>query len=383
LFGKTFVRRGFNIRFGVAFTERLNNAFAAEKLAFLAPLKTISKNRVLEIDILRSVAILLIVLYHVPSLYIFETSPNSSIFLNFAELIGFIGISLFFFISGFSLYLSNKTIRNRRDVLRFYKKRALRIYPLYWVFVGVILISYRPPFSETLIYVAGLQALFYPTVISNPIYHFISVILIFYLTFPLIVFFKGYKKMLIASLIPLLILITIKLYGQSDSLFLGYYGLFVGGILARELDVYHKMQQVTFRGFLVITLPLFVALASLYLIYLQRYFALYGLGLRLLLENFCGILIALILLFWAVCYVKIYRTRFFAFFTFVAFSTYGAFFLNTPFFLWLSATLIRFHIPGTAKAIIFIVSIPVIVVAGYLLQFITNEIINVLKSSQK
>jgi peptidoglycan/LPS O-acetylase OafA/YrhL len=298
------------------------------------------------------------------------------------ELIGSIGLALFFFVSSFSLCLHNKTVRNRQAALLFYKKRAVRIYPMYWLFVAGILIVYKLSFAETLIYIAGLQALFFPLFISVLIYHFVTVILVFYLLFPLIIFFDDYGKLLLVSLVPLLFFVAIKLlFGLSDPMFLGYYGLFVGGIIAGKSDVYNKLRQAKFKNYFVLTIPLFVALSILWL-NAARYVNSFVLG--AFLTNLFGISIALILFFWAICYVKVFNTKLYTFFTFVAFSTFGVFFINMPFFVRMGKTLnFTFGITGTATFLILALFIPFLVVAGYFLQFIINQLINVPKLRQK
>lgn len=348
--------------------------------SFLAPLKTVSKKRILEIDILRTAAILLLVLYHAPG----TTAADVPVYVvsNYPlELVGFTGVCIFFFVSGLSLSLSNKTIRNRGDVLHFFKKRVVRIYPLYWVFVAVILIFYRPPLADSVIYIVGWQALFYPIFITTDIYHFVSVLLIFYMLFPLLAFSNDLKKLLIVSLIPLLFFALIQLrWGLSDTMFLRYYGLFVGGIIAGKADVYNKMRRASSKRFVVFTILAFGAVLSIFFL-AARYYDTIIFG--AVLSNVLGVLIVLIALYWSAFYVMASRAKFYAFFTFVAFSTYGVYFINTPFFLRVSHALqFRFDMGVTTITVILIALIPFIVVAGYLLQFITNKVTNFPRSQK-
>jgi peptidoglycan/LPS O-acetylase OafA/YrhL len=329
---------------------------------------------------LRTAAILLLVLYHVPGTTADEAVTVVS---NYPlEFVGFTGVCIFFFVSGLSLQLSNKTICNRDDVLHFFKKRMVRIYPLYWVFAAVILISHRPPPVESAIYIVGWQALFYPIFITTDIYHFVSVILIFYLLFPLLAFSNDLKRLLIVSLIPFFFFIAIQLrWGLSDIMFLRYYGLFVAGIFAGKAGIFNRVRQVNFKRFFVLTIPAFGALLSVWLILAERYYT--TLVWAIVLSNLLGVLIVLITLYWAAFYVVASRAKLYAFFTFVAFATYGIYFLNTPFLSRVSQTLqFRFDIGGTATMVVLIALIPFVVVAGYLLQFITNKIVNFRKASQ-
>jgi peptidoglycan/LPS O-acetylase OafA/YrhL len=86
----------------------VNDAFAAKKLSFFAPLKKISKNRVLEIDILRSVGIILVVLFHALLLTVVNDSENLGASVYLIDPLGFVGMGLFFFISGFVALLEQQ-----------------------------------------------------------------------------------------------------------------------------------------------------------------------------------------------------------------------------------------------------------------------------------
>jgi len=323
---------------------------------------------------LRTAAILLLVLYHIPGI---TADVPVTVVSNFPlEFVGFTGVCIFFFVSGLSLQVNNKTIRNRGDVLSFFKKRMVRIYPLYWAFLAGILIFYRPSLSSSAIYIVGWQALFYPIFISTDIYHFISVLLIFYLLFPLLAFSNDLKKLLIVSLIPFLFFAAIQLlWGLSDIMFVKYYGLFVAGIVAGKMDVLNKIRQMNFNWFLVFTIPAFGALLFTWLILAEYYFD--TIIFSAILCNLLGVLIVLITLYWAAFYIMASRAKFYAFFIFVAFSSFGIYFINTPFFLRVSQILhFRFEIGGTGTTVILIALIPFVVIAGYLLQLITNKITN-------
>ena len=356
----------------MGFAERIGTAFEARALSLFAPLKTVSRKRILEIDILRTAAILLLVLYHIPGT---TADVPVTVVSNYPlELVGFTGVCIFFFVSGLSLELSNKIIRNRSDVLYFFKKRILRIYPLYWVFVAGILIFYRLSLVDSAIYIVGWQALFYPIFIATDVYHFVSVLLIFYLLFPLLAFSNDLKKLLIVALIPFFFFAAIQLrWGLSDDMFLRYYGLFVAGIVAGKADLYNKMRRVISKRFFLFTMPAFGAVLSVWLILAERYYS--TVVLWAVFSYVLGALIVLVTLYWAACYAMASRNKFYAFFIFVAFSTYGIYFINTPFFVRVSQTLqFRFGIVGTATSAVLIAFIPFVVIAGYLVQFITNRV---------
>jgi peptidoglycan/LPS O-acetylase OafA/YrhL len=333
-----------------------------------------SQKRGFEIDILRATAILLIVLAMIPQQVVSYTSPFS-LTSDFVPLTSFAGLSIFFFVSGYSLYFNNKTVNNVKDAFNFYKKRFFRIYPLYWVFVAGLVIFNRLSLAQTLIYITGLEAFFYPIFISTVVFHFVSTIIVFYLLFPLIVHFDDYDKMLIVSVIPLLFFAIILHFNVSDTLLLGYYSVFVGGIIAAKANLCGAMREVKFNTrMLALTIFFFVAPLSL-LMWERNYFN--STVLLAFLNGLCSIPVVLVMLYWAVVYVGIFNTKFRAIFTFVAFSTFGVYFIYEPFFKILGNSLyVRFSMTGAAASTVLLVFIPLLVMIGYLLQLLTNELVN-------
>jgi peptidoglycan/LPS O-acetylase OafA/YrhL len=361
------------------FVERID-AFKAMVPSLSAPLKTGSGKRILEIDILRTAAILLLVLFNLPGTIAAYSPVSANFFLLIngpLHLVGFIGASIFMFVSGLSLQLSNKTIRNRGSVLYFFKKRMVRIYPLYWVFVAGILISYKPPPVESAIYIVGLQSLFYPVFMSVDIYHFVSALLIFYLLFPLLAYSNDIKKLLLVALIPFLFFAVIQLqWGISDPLLLQYYGIFVAGIVAGKADVVNKIRQVNSKQFFVFTIPAFGVLSLIWLSPAGSYVPTSIIS-GAVLGYVLGALFVFITLYWAAFYVRVSHAKFITFFTFVAFSTYGVYLIFIDFFLRVSQMLqSSFHIEWAVVTAICIALIPFVVVVGYLLQLITNAVMS-------
>ena len=214
--------------------------------------------------------------------------------------------------------------------------------------------------------------MFYPIFIASDIYHFVSVILVFYLLFPAR-FFDDYKKLIIVSLIPLVFFTAMQLIGVSDAMFLRYYGIFVAGIVAGKTDIYSKMRQAKFERCFVFTIPVLGAPIPLWLISAERYFN--SLILWAFLSDLFGIVIAFVILYWAYNYMKTSRTKRYTFSTFVALATYGVCFLNTPFFNLLRKTpILRFDIVGTVTTAILVAFMPFIVGSGFLLQIVTNKV---------
>lgn len=99
---------------------------------------TVVKKRIRldSIQMLRGIAALLIVLFH--STQIYQNSANFN-YLNWAFKFGFIGVDLFFVISGFIiLYVHQDNLGQREYTRKYFKSRMFRIYPLYWIILFVV-----------------------------------------------------------------------------------------------------------------------------------------------------------------------------------------------------------------------------------------------------
>jgi peptidoglycan/LPS O-acetylase OafA/YrhL len=104
-----------------------------------------SKNRIYQIDLFRFFAALIVVLFH----YFFRGHNDNSSSLNFNEIGGFfkygyLGVNIFYIISGFVIALSIKD----RSLVKFFISRVSRLYPVYWICVLLtftIIISFGAP----------------------------------------------------------------------------------------------------------------------------------------------------------------------------------------------------------------------------------------------
>jgi len=82
--------------------------------------------RIKELDVFRGLAAISVVLYHYTTRYnkIFDSSY--SVNLKY----GWLGVPVFFILSGFVIYL---TVNKSEDALDFLKRRFIRLYPTFWV----------------------------------------------------------------------------------------------------------------------------------------------------------------------------------------------------------------------------------------------------------
>ncbi len=208
-------------------------------------------NRLVELDILKAMAILAIVVAHV--LEMVPAFASVGWLLTLSVWTGVTGLSIFFFTSGYSLMLKKPTFDRPGDVLMFLRKRFVRIYPLYWValIVATIIISsghsVKNLFTladftalQQLLTISGLQALFYPKLVPYlGLLWFVSVIVIFYIFFPVLIYLAervrlGFTRSLfLVALVIFALLVAISLITGAVGLnqVYIYYWIFIAGIL--------------------------------------------------------------------------------------------------------------------------------------------------------
>ncbi|MGZ7169405.1 MAG: acyltransferase family protein, partial [Halobacteriota archaeon] len=173
--------------------------------------------RLLELDALRALAIILILVHHLagyaytPSLLELVDRIDYHIFPLF-----FFGLSLFFFASGYALYYNHTTFNTMRAVGGFLKKRAIRIYPLYWIAIAAFIVlgigAWGNNIAWIIAQICGAQGLLAPR-FGTPVITlwFIGVILLFYLIYPFVVSFSSTSKQLVLALLtPLLLFVVLR-----------------------------------------------------------------------------------------------------------------------------------------------------------------------------
>ncbi|MFD1818848.1 Peptidoglycan/LPS O-acetylase OafA/YrhL, contains acyltransferase and SGNH-hydrolase domains [Pseudarcicella hirudinis] len=90
------------------------------------------------IQLLRGIAAIVVVIYHIS---VFTKNSYSQFFYHNYFSIGFAGVDLFFVISGFIIhYTSQKYLNNPARFKEYLKKRFVRIYPIYWVTLGALVV---------------------------------------------------------------------------------------------------------------------------------------------------------------------------------------------------------------------------------------------------
>lgn len=214
------------------------------------------------LDGLRGIAILLVVIFHfwqITWLNHSFTVFGLTFDFNFLARGGFIGVEIFFFISGFCLYLphARHTFFGKQipSIARFTYKRAIKILPSYYLAIILTFAFSDIPFqsSEQFIKTIASHIFFTNNIFTslpkiNGVFWSLAVEIQFYILFPLIAFFFR-KKPFILFLILILIANGFRQYALNfDIQSIGYYtaqmpaslDLFACGMIAAHLFAYIK-----------------------------------------------------------------------------------------------------------------------------------------------
>jgi peptidoglycan/LPS O-acetylase OafA/YrhL len=186
-------------------------------------------SRIRELDFCRALAILGVLANHLlvatPAL-VTHTPSGLPHWLDVTLNLGWLGVDLFFILSGFlitTILLGSRGSGTARYFGRFYERRALRILPVYLIVVALLAIAYIPTtgpgyFALCIAFAANLSALFPSIMIPNgggPLWS-LAVEEQFYLVWPwLILAFDRSKLWLV--LLAVLIVVPILRTGHTDA----------------------------------------------------------------------------------------------------------------------------------------------------------------------
>ncbi|MBP2145678.1 peptidoglycan/LPS O-acetylase OafA/YrhL [Methanofollis sp. W23] len=197
--------------------------------------------RILFLDEIKAFAILLVIFIHMQNFLSVFLVKNILIF----EILKFIAVGCFTFASGYAIYRNNSNIQTRREGLHFYKKRIMRIYPLYLAALLVYFLCFQvfalfPPLHystiEWIATILSLQVLLAPYI--EPIFTlwFIGFIMVMYALYPLFSRSSGKmrKRVILAASIFALLFILHQVLDIIDYRFFFYYFFFIAGIFAAE-----------------------------------------------------------------------------------------------------------------------------------------------------
>ncbi|SMF13437.1 Peptidoglycan/LPS O-acetylase OafA/YrhL, contains acyltransferase and SGNH-hydrolase domains [Alteromonadaceae bacterium Bs31] len=164
------------------------------------------------LDGIRGMAILLVMIHHIFEVFD-KSNPVEKFIVHFSD-IGWSGVDLFFCLSGFlitGILLDSKG--EKKSLKRFYYRRSLRIFPLYYISLLVIFVIY-PSFAEV-DYAHSMEKQWWywaylvnvlisiPGEVHHVATHFWSLAVEeqFYLIWPFVVFSLNSRRLLICSII--------------------------------------------------------------------------------------------------------------------------------------------------------------------------------------
>lgn len=233
------------------------------------------KKRIDSFDLIRAFSAIVIVIYHYacsinnnenwryfPFFHMFRNG-------NWGEITT---VSIFFVLSGASLSY-NYDFTNVKEVLTFYKKRWLNIFPTFyivWLFIYIknVMITkkffYAGDFPHMLLSFVGMDGYFY---YKTPTYYsvgewFLGAIILLYLFFPLLRYLL--KRFAILTTIVLSILLTFVLKGNffeippTRNLITCIFAMWLGMLFIKNLSIFEKHKNIIWMALIGIAILLVV-----------------------------------------------------------------------------------------------------------------------------
>jgi peptidoglycan/LPS O-acetylase OafA/YrhL len=240
-----------------------------------------------EIDVLRAVAISLVVVFHMNYFTDFWAVRG------LASYTSAFGLGLFFFISGFSIHYNSPRLVNAISVFCFLRKRLLRIYPLF-IFASIVDLLINPnPLIRAYsfgycIYLLNMPPLLLPRFDFYTGYWFIGAILFCYAIYIILNrLSRSSRDFIMLSLLVMIVLLSYRyLFDMIMTRVLVFACVFLTGVLAKEMKILEKKEPISFL----------IAIAAIFaislFIYINRFYGAFPddniitLGGKNLIENF-------------------------------------------------------------------------------------------------
>lgn len=339
------------------------------------------RKKLVELDMMRAFAIILIVLSHLH--LVINIGQYQHIFDAASNYVALTGLSLFFFISGFGLHYNNG-IRpfNSKELMRFYLKRLVRIYPLYIVgLVATILTIYITGailesrdgniYYTLLINILGLQGLLFADNVGV-LYWFIGVILLYYIIYPILVYPKTLLNIIINSIIILSFFISMRiLFGFIHINFFQYYITFILGIISGNIISINGNYNKRFRFMLISGPPILLILIGIkYYIFPRDHVII-----PLICDAIAAPFISLVFYQGIMRYRHLLSGKIFQIFSCISFGAYPTYLFHGIVLGLLSAILKSYDINMFYSSIIIISVLPFIFFMGYYIQLYESKYI--------
>jgi len=240
-------------------------------------------NKIIAFDFLRALAIIMIIPAHLSN---FLSSTYSKLALYAVDpYFANMGLGLFIFMSGYLIYYNNHSIHSFRNVLSFYRKRLLRIFPLYWAAIAaftLVFFIFAPKlnsgfvfpnaehvfgFHNVIMHILGLQIFLAPSYASPMLtLYFVGLIIVFYTIYPFMIMFSKSSRQLLfySSSVFLGFLLISRTFNVIDHRFFMFFPIFVLGILTCRESLFEKsmttIAKIPFVQILLAALPVMFVL---------------------------------------------------------------------------------------------------------------------------
>lgn len=223
------------------------------------------KKRILEFDILRSLAVVwIIAVWHFSNYYSSASSFGQIVNNNICRDVTYIMLSLFMFLSG--VFTNSDDIISKESIKAYYLKKIKRFYPLYVMAAITLYITTFPSFmsfysdkQQLLLSLLGMASLFKQ---APSTLWFMDMLLLFILITPLLVYkYKKYSFFRIIVMVFLygLFFVLSKKANVVDARFIRYMPFYMIGLLltpTKFLDLANKYGWIAFiLSVLIMLLP--------------------------------------------------------------------------------------------------------------------------------
>jgi peptidoglycan/LPS O-acetylase OafA/YrhL len=185
-------------------------------------------NRATELDSLRGIAVSLVIAFHVFKRAAYFTKHETLYFISDLAGVGWMGVDIFFVLSGFLITSILLKTRDEAGYFRnFYARRALRIFPLYFVFIALVLLlmplldpSFTSQIPRALPYLVLYQQNWMSLLSETQLTPFLAATWSlaieeqFYLIWPAVVFFARRDTLVKISIGVVILSIATRISGQ-------------------------------------------------------------------------------------------------------------------------------------------------------------------------
>lgn len=314
------------------------------------------KSRDIRLDIIRSLSMLYIVfVWHFCD---YVTLMNSAVLTIITKCV----LTSFFFISGY-LFGMNSKFQTGKDILSFYKKRLLRIIPLFAFAIVLFFLCGLISFAEAIKTLLGISAFCLP---HTKTLWFMNVIIIYYLITPILMY-KNRKDffVVIAGLFCLSFFLMFAAKVKIDIRILLYFPAYCIGLFWHhfQTELFISKSKVRY----CISLVSLLLFSAMYVYLLNAGYHTYTkISLPLLL------IIAFEAITWNVFFIQgcTLFSKHTKIFLFLSYSSFAIYLFHRPFFHLVGSFLNIAHIKSDSWISIatFYISIPFLVFASWLIQ---------------